>query len=192
MMSWLRARSNNTRKARELYGAVVAQARRPAFYRDFGVPDTMAGRYEMLALVTFQLLERLRAEGASVTDMSRLTLENLFTDVDDNMREIGIGDLSVPKNVKRAAAGFYERAQAYRPLLEAGDGTGLALALARFMQQREAADAGMRALAAHLLAERRAMAATGIDAVLAGRGFTEPMSGTASNTGSNRAAEEGR
>ncbi len=188
MLNWLRARSNNTRRARELYGAVVAQARQPALYRDFGVPDTMAGRYEMLILTTFQLLERLREEATNVDETSRLTLEALFTDIDDNMREIGIGDLSVPKNVKRAAAGFYERARAYRPLLEAGDHAGLAAALARFVHQRDTADAGMQALADHVLAARRALAATEIEAVLAGQGFIAPAPGAAIT----RAAEDSR
>lgn len=170
---------------------VVTNARRPAFYADYGVPDTLNGRYEMLASTTFTVLERLRAEGGGVEELSRQTLENLFTDVDDNMREFGVGDLTVPKKVRRAAAGFYERALAYRPPLEAGDVEALAAALAHFVQQRATADAGMRALAGHMLAERRALAAVSVEAMLAGGGFVPPASINSANTASVGKSAEG-
>lgn len=174
MLNWLRARSDNARKSRELYGAVVAQARRPAFYANYGVPDTLKGRYEMLVIVLFQLLERLRVEGGTTEELSRVTLESFFTDVDDNMREIGIGDLSVPKKVKRAAGGFYERALAYRPALEAGDASALAAALAHFVHEREAADAGTTALAAHMMRQRDVLGAASLEAVTRGAAYLAP------------------
>lgn len=133
MLSWFTGRGANTRKSKELYGAVVAAARAPEFYREYGVPDTLNGRYEMIVLALFQLLERLRAEGSAAAEMSRLTLEAFFTDMDDCMREIGIGDVAVPKKVKKAAAGFYERAKAYRAALEADDASALAAALETFI-----------------------------------------------------------
>ena len=133
MLNWFRARSANARKAKELYGAVVAAARQPEFYRDYGIPDTLNGRYEMIVLALILLLERMREEGAAASDVSRLTLEAFFTDMDDCMREFCVGDLSVPKKVKKAAAGFYERAKAYHEALDAGDKAAMAAALEMFV-----------------------------------------------------------
>lgn len=133
MLNWFRARNVNARKAKELYGAVVAAARQPEFYREYGVPDTLNGRYEMIVLALFQLLERLRAEGTAAEELSRLTLEAFFTDMDDCMREIGVGDLTVPKKVKKAAAGFYERTKTYRAALDAGDKAAMATAIESFV-----------------------------------------------------------
>lgn len=133
MLNWFRTRNVNARKAKELYGAVVAAARQPEFYREYGVPDTLNGRYEMIVLALFQLLERLRAEGTAAEELSRLTLEAFFTDMDDCMREIGVGDLTVPKKVKKAAAGFYERTKTYRAALDAGDKAAMATAIESFV-----------------------------------------------------------
>ncbi len=177
MLSWFRGRSDRQRQAKLLYGAVVAQAREPAFYRDYGVPDTLEGRYEMIVLVLFQLLERLREAGSEHEELSRVVLESLFTDVDDNMREIGIGDLSVPKKVKRAAAGFYERAVAYRAALEADDEAALATHMRQFIDGGAgASQAGRRRLARFAIEQRRAFSATGVQDVIEGRGFIEPAS----------------
>lgn len=183
VLGWFRARSDRQRQATVLYGAVVAQARQPAFYRSYGVPDTQQGRYEMLVLVLFQLLERLRASPEH-GELSRLVLESLFTDVDDNMREIGIGDLSVPKKVKRAAAGFYERTIAYRAALAAADQAELAAHLRRFVAgDRGAADpagaagaAGVDAtrLARFAIAQHEALAAAPVAEVVEGRAFLAP------------------
>lgn len=129
MLAWLTGRDAPRRTAGELYGRVVAAARRPAFYADFGVPDTPEGRYELIALHLFLVLERLRREGGAGEEVSRHVLEAFVTDMDDCMREMGVGDLTVPKRVKRAAAGFYERAGDYRRGLEAGSDATLATAL---------------------------------------------------------------
>lgn len=179
MLSWIRARSDKARRATELYGAVVTQARNPLFYSGLGIPDTLAGRYEMIVIVLFQVLDRLKGEGAEVDEVARVALESLFTDVDDQMREIGIGDLSVPRKVKRAAAGFSERALAYRAALEAADEAALALALARFIDRAGAepapGDIDFRLpLARFMSAQRRAFAAAPLDDVLAGRAFSTP------------------
>ncbi|MFN3868596.1 MAG: ubiquinol-cytochrome C chaperone family protein [Hyphomicrobiaceae bacterium] len=180
MLSWIRAQNDKSRKATELYGAVVAQARSPRFYDGLGVPDTLAGRYEMIVAVLFQVLERLKGQPGEVDEVARKALESLFTDVDDQMREIGIGDLSVPRKVKRAAAGFYERSLAYRAALDAGDEAALAAALARFIDTAggdpAAADVARRLpLARHMLAQRDRLSVAALDDVLAGRAFVAPV-----------------
>lgn len=175
MFGWIRARADRQRQAKLLYGAVVAQARSPSFYSDYGVPDTLQGRYEMIVLVLFQVLERLREAGSAHEELSRVVLESLFTDVDDNMREIGIGDLTVPKKVKRAAAGFYERAVAYRAALAGHDEAALAAHMQQFIDAgANVAGGGRKRLARFAMAQRRALAATDIRDVIEGRGFIDP------------------
>lgn len=109
------------RRASEIYGRVVAQARQPAFYARAGVPDTPEGRYELVVLHLWLAVDRLQAAGLAGQQLARVVTERFVEDMDDNLREMGVGDTAVPKKVKRAAAGLLERAQAYRKALESGD-----------------------------------------------------------------------
>ena len=118
MLGWINADERNRRTAHDIYGAAVAQARQPAFYAEAGIPDTPEGRFEAIVLHLFLVLERLRAEGGSTEATSRAIIERFVTDMDDQMREMGVGDLTVPKKVKKAAAAFYARSGAYRAGLE--------------------------------------------------------------------------
>lgn len=129
MLSWLRTRQDDRHKAAQIYGAVVTQARHPAFFAETGVPDTPEGRYEVIVLHLFLVLERLRGAGEAGVDTSRRLIETFVTDMDDQMREMGVSDLTVPKKVKRAAALFYERSEAYRAALGHADGAELAAVL---------------------------------------------------------------
>ena len=129
-----------TAAARRLYAAIVAQARDQAFYRDLGVPDTPAGRFDMVALHAFLVMERLGRE----TDTARLSqslFDVMFVDIDHNMREMGVGDLGVGKKVKKLAQQFYGLSAAYREGLAAGDDV-LAAALRRNLYCAGAAPGG--------------------------------------------------
>ncbi len=122
MFEWLTGRREDRRKAGDIYGAVVAQSRNPAFYTAFQVDDSTVGRYEMIALTLAVTLDRLGAEDVADEELRRILVETFVTDMDDAMREMGIGDNSVPRNVKKAAGGLYERGLAYRTALrDAGD-----------------------------------------------------------------------
>ena len=123
MPNWLSGKIDHTRIAGIIYGSIVASARQPTFYAAWGVPDTREGRFEMLALHVALVMHRLARAGASGGDLSRRLGEVFMTDLDDNMREIGIGDLTVPKKVKRAAAALYDRHRDY--------GAALATSVAR-------------------------------------------------------------
>ena len=108
----------------------MTQARQPALFAGTGVEDTPEGRSEMIILHLFLVLERLGGEGPPGTRLGRLTAEAFVTDVDDSLREMGVGDLAVPRKVKRAAAGLYQRCHGYRLALEAGADCKLAAELA--------------------------------------------------------------
>ncbi len=134
MLTWFRKRSTGHRKAGELYGRVVTQARAPAIYDRHGVADTPEGRYEVLVLHLFLVIERLRGEGqdgaAQGRDLARDLVEVFVEDMDDSLREMGVGDLSVPRKVKKAAAGLYDRTPLYRTALGSKADDSLAEALA--------------------------------------------------------------
>ena len=83
MLQWLRSRSHIRRKAGEIYGAVVAAARQPVFYRQYRVPDTPEGRFEMVALVLFLVLERVKRVSTAGEALTQGAIEAFVTDMDD-------------------------------------------------------------------------------------------------------------
>ena len=126
MLSWFTHRSSHTRTAREIYGSIVASARQETFFAKWGVPDTREGRFEMLALQVALVMRRLGRAGAEGAALARTLGETFITDMDDNMREIGISDIVVPRKVKAAAAALYDRHRDYGRALDTGDTNALA------------------------------------------------------------------
>ena len=105
-------------QAQTVYMALVKQARRPVFYTDMQVPDTLDGRFELILLHLFLLLYRLQHDtSTSSTKQQRLLLETFFADMDRSIRELGVSDTGVGKRVKKMAAAFYGRRQAYEEAL---------------------------------------------------------------------------
>jgi cytochrome b pre-mRNA-processing protein 3 len=111
-----------------LYGAIVAQARHPIFYLEYGVPDTVNGRFEMLLLHVALLVDRLAAAPDPIRGTGQDVFDRFCQDMDDILRERGVSDVKVPKEMRRVASAFYGRQAAYRealarpepePLLEA-------------------------------------------------------------------------
>jgi cytochrome b pre-mRNA-processing protein 3 len=100
-----------------LYGMIVAQARLPAFYRDYGVADTVDGRFELVVLHLTLFLRRLADEADPIRALGQGVFDLFCQDMDRNLREIGISDLKVPKEMQRVGAAFYGRARAYETAL---------------------------------------------------------------------------
>jgi len=138
MLHWFRRRAETASTAEKFYGSVVAAARNPAFYKDMGVPDTPEGRFELVALHLFLLLEGMKGQNLADPELAQRTIETFVTDMDDCMREMGVGDMAVAKKVKRAAAAFYERASVYRAGL-AAPGTSLEDGLGKYVFAEDAA-----------------------------------------------------
>jgi len=112
-----------------IYGMIVTQAREPVFYRDLGVPDTVNGRFDLLVLHLWMVLRRLNSiEGGA--DLSQTLFDRFCDDMDANLREMGVGDLTVPKRMQAFGEAFYGRAAAYDLALTAG-GEPLAQALCK-------------------------------------------------------------
>jgi cytochrome b pre-mRNA-processing protein 3 len=148
-----------------IYGMIVAQAREPLFYQAMGVPDTVNGRFDMVLLHLWMVLRRLRRfEGGA--DLSQALFDHFCGDMDDNLREMGVGDLTVPKRMQKFGEAFYGRAAAYDRALEAG-AEPLAQALCKNIL--DGADIGhARQLAAYASAVIAALA--GLDDISVGNG----------------------
>jgi cytochrome b pre-mRNA-processing protein 3 len=107
----------------EAYRRIVAQARRPEFYADGGVPDSLDGRFEMLALHLFLVQHRLKHErgDAACAALAQALADRVAADLDANLREMGAGDLGVGRRVKRMAGTIYGRITAYEAGLDGGE-----------------------------------------------------------------------
>jgi cytochrome b pre-mRNA-processing protein 3 len=114
-----------------LYGAIVAQARLPTFYLTYEVPDTVEGRFDMIVLHLVLVLRRLARQPQLNQGLGQAVFDHFCRDMDHNLREMGVGDLSVPKEMRRVAEAFYGRAGAYEQALASGDDLPLAAALAK-------------------------------------------------------------
>lgn len=105
-----------------LYRAIVAAGRDPAWYRDGAVPDTLDGRFDMIAALTALVLLRLEDEGDDGRGPSVLLTEIFVEDMDATLRQIGIGDYVVGKHLGRMMGALGGRLTAFRPA--AADGIG--------------------------------------------------------------------
>jgi cytochrome b pre-mRNA-processing protein 3 len=142
-----------------LYGTIVAQARAPAFYQVYAVPDTVNGRLEMVMLHAVLVLLRLEGEAAPLRALGQELFDRFCRDMDDSMREMGVGDLAVPRRMRRIGTAFYGRLAAYRAALAApGDGP-LAVALERNVFGGAAAGEAALRLAAYTREAARELAA---------------------------------
>jgi cytochrome b pre-mRNA-processing protein 3 len=114
-----------------LYGMIVAQARLPVFYRDYAVADTVNGRFDLIVLHLALVLDRLTVDGRLQSPGQEL-FDRFCRDMDDNLREMGISDLKVPKEMRRMGEAFYGRSQAYMAAVADGnDRRALEAALTR-------------------------------------------------------------
>lgn len=113
------------------YGILTTAARRPEFYLEANVPDTVMGRFEMLSAVLILYFRRTRQSGEAVKTIAQEIVDAFFEDLDHSMRELGIGDNGVPKRMKKLASMFYGRVDSYGTALDANDSQALAAALKR-------------------------------------------------------------
>ena len=107
LRSLFRSKSN---RAEAVYAVIVAASRQRHFYADLGVPDTVDGRFDMLVLHLALVVSRLRGEDDA---LRQRLIDRFCEDMDDNLRELGAGDLSVGKKVRRMAEAFQGRYNVY-------------------------------------------------------------------------------
>jgi cytochrome b pre-mRNA-processing protein 3 len=124
-------RNSQARTIHRLYGAIVAQARSVTFYADYRVPDTVEGRFDLIVLHLVLLLNRLDRPADVARGLGQELFDAFCGDLDANLREMGVGDLAVPKRMQAFAEAFYGRQAAYLAALEAADQRLFEKALAR-------------------------------------------------------------
>jgi cytochrome b pre-mRNA-processing protein 3 len=140
-----------------LYGMIVAQARLPSFYRDYAVADTVNGRFDLIVLHLALVLDRLAPDSALQT-LGQGIFDRFCQDMDHNLREMGIGDLKVPGEMRSMGEAFYGRSRAYRAAWAVQDNGALIAALERNIYAGAAAGAAPR-LAAYMREALRELAA---------------------------------
>lgn len=129
MFRYFKQHKSSEAQAKGLYNEAVTQSRLPVFYQDLGVPDSFDGRFELVALHCYMIIHRLNKAGQ--TRLSQALFDVFFISMDQSIREMGIGDVGVPKHMKRMMQGFNGRCQGYEIAIENNDTTALKEALIR-------------------------------------------------------------
>lgn len=151
MMILKRLFNRSTPPERAAYEAIVAAARHPGFYASWHVPDTVDGRFDMIALHMFLVLDRLKGEEA---EFRQRLVDEFFRDMDRSLREMGVGDLSVGKKVRKMAEVFYGRVAAYDQAV-AGNGDTLETVISRNIYPDGAPAGSANRLAGYLYGSRQ-------------------------------------
>lgn len=150
-----------------IYDEIVKQARNPWFYAECGAPDTVEGRFELLTIHVYLVLQRLKNQGEEATQLSQKIFDVFFENMDDSLREMGVGDLSVGKKIRIMAEAFYGRVGAYEECINKQSVKPLSQAISRNVFAKENA-AGATAIADYLRQAKAMFEKTPIDKILSG------------------------
>lgn len=150
------------------YDALTRVSRQPVFFLDYGMPDTVMGRFEMVAIVMILFFRRTSKSPTSGQQLAQEIVDAFFQDLDHSIRELGIGDVGVPKRMKKFAGMFYGRLESYSRAMEAGDETGLAEALRRNIHPEKPDAPDMLAMARYMLEAEKTLAAVAEDDIATG------------------------
>lgn len=160
------------RLGQTLYELAVLQARAPAFYDRLGVPDRIDARFELYTLHVLLLVLRLRDEGEPGADAAQSLFDTYVSALDHALRELGVGDMSVGKKMRKLGEAMYGRMSAYEPPLRAGDAQVVSVALSRNIFESDDPSTGA-ALAAYALASRTRLAAQAFASVVTAPDWAE-------------------
>ena len=180
-LDFLKPRDKTT-SVHEAYLSIVNQARRPELYASGGAPDNFDGRFDMMAMHVHLVLRRLRAQGMGRSDIGQDLFDLFFKDMDQAMREAGVGDMGVGKKVQKMVEAFYGRATAYDEVLDALPDTnrehmasGIYDILSRNLYPDAALsaqhEAVLNALATYVLSLDTHLAGVTLGDILSGRSF---------------------
>ncbi len=122
--------------AHALYAEVVKQARQPSFYERLGVPDTPDGRFDMILIHAYLLFRRMKNDPDQTKDISQVVFDLMFADMDQSLRELGLGDIGVSHRIKGMVKAFYGRVSAYDEGIFEKEDTQLSAALNRNLYRK--------------------------------------------------------
>jgi cytochrome b pre-mRNA-processing protein 3 len=167
LAGFLRRRDRHERAAFTLYGAAVAAARDPYLYAMLGVPDTLDGRFDAIVLHVYLVVRRLDQEPDPAPALAQAVFDAMFLDMDINLREMGVGDLSVGKRNRSMWEAFHGRSAAYAAAWQ--DTPALEAAIARNVWRGAEPPAGAaQALVRLARAQAAWLEGQGLDAMLRG------------------------
>lgn len=125
MPLWGTGRKKRKQAARALYGAALDRSLHPVFYAAWGVSDDFTGRFDVLCLHATILWRGLKGQGSEGRKLAQALFDVMFREMEQTLRQRGVGDLSVPKHMKRMMRGFRGRALALdSALCGSGEGYG--------------------------------------------------------------------
>ncbi|KKB10263.1 hypothetical protein VE26_04415 [Devosia chinhatensis] len=150
-----------------VYNSIVAQSRQPVFYAQWMVPDTVTGRFDMISLNMALLFRRLRHGTPEAKAFSQAVFDLFFKDMDRSLREMGAGDLGVPKKIQKMGNIFFGLLAALNEAMDRNDPEALAGVIARNVFDGEDGP-HVRALAAYVTAQDAALAAQSADQIIRG------------------------
>jgi len=146
LMRW----RSGERNSEKLYGAIVAQARLPVFYRSFGVPDTLPGRSALLSLHLFAVLHRVKEEGPDGRTLAQELVDRFSLDMETVLRELGVSDLRIPKSMRVVAASSQGLLRDYEAAFTAGQASFASAIAATLPDETRNAELSSKALASYL------------------------------------------
>ena len=124
-------KSPTTEAVSAVYRAIVAQSRQPVFYAEWGVPDTVTGRFDMISLHLALLFRRLRREKRGGVAFSQSVFDLFFKDMDRSLRELGVTDLGVPKKIQKMSTAFFGLMTSLNEAMDRDDRPGVEAVLER-------------------------------------------------------------
>lgn len=139
MFRWFAGRAARKEAAEKIYDAIVAQSRNPGFYIRCGVPDTLSGRFDMLVIHMFVVLQILKLGGREGQLLAQEIVEAFIREMDTMVRDLGVSDRNVPKEVRKIAQLFYGQLLAYSTALQRNDTKGLSAEVWKSFQPGDAA-----------------------------------------------------
>lgn len=157
-----------------VYNAIVAQSRQPVFYAEWGIEDTVTGRFDMISLHMALLFRRLRQEKGRGPEFAQSVFDLFFKDMDRSLREMGAGDLAVPKKIRNMGNIFFGLLVSLDKAMSANNRAELEALLLRNVYA-EGAQGEVGRLADYLEAQSAALARQDADAIIAGRLTMEPV-----------------
>ncbi|NWE54112.1 ubiquinol-cytochrome C chaperone family protein [Brevundimonas sp. P7753] len=152
------------RQGDALYAVAVEQARQPAFYTALGVADRIDARFELYTLHVLILFLRLKQDGERGEVAAQKLFDTYISSLDNTLRELGVGDVSVGKKMRKLGESLYGRMNAYEGPLRAEDVDALAASLAKNIYESADAETG-RALARYAVASRQNLTAQSFETV---------------------------
>ncbi len=160
---------DRSRQGAWIYNALVDQARRPQFYESLEVPDTIDGRFDLIVLHAGLYLPRLKSVRTDGKPLAQAAFDQMFANMEQSLRELGNGDMSVPKKMRNMIQAFYGRATAYDVALKEGDVASLRAALHRNVYRgAEVTTTKLDALATYVRAASEALKAANDTDIVAG------------------------